>query len=48
MNEPPVKRKSFFGRLRSMSLRTWVAILIAESFVFVLLIVLLVWLVFRG
>ena len=48
MNEPPAKRKSFLDRLRSMPLRTWVFILIVESVVFLILIVLLVWIVFRG
>ena len=48
MNEPPAKPKSFFERVRSMPLKAWVAILVAESVVFVILIVLLVWVVFRG
>lgn len=48
MNEPPGKRQSFFDRLRSLPLRTWVIILVAESVVFTLLIVLLIWVVFRG
>jgi uncharacterized membrane protein len=50
MNEPPAKpeRKSLLDRLRSLPLRTWVVILIAESVVFLVLIVLLVWVVFRG
>lgn len=48
MNEPPAKRKSFFDRLRSLPLKAWVAILVAESVVFIMLIALLVWLVFRG
>lgn len=47
MSEPPAKRKSFFSRLQSLPLRTWVFILIAESIFFILLVVLLVWLVFR-
>ena len=48
MNEPPAKPKSFFERVRSMPLKAWVAILVAESVVFIILIVLLVWVVFRG
>ena len=47
MNEPPAKRQSFFDRLRSMSLRTWVVILVVESVVFLLFLVLLIWVVFR-
>ena len=47
MNEPPAKPKSFFERVRSLPLKAWVAILVAESIVFILLIVLLVWIVFR-
>ena len=47
MNEPPAKPKSFFDRVRSLPLRAWVAILVAESVVFIVLIVLLVWVVFR-
>ena len=47
MNEPPAKRKPFLDRVRSMPLRTLVFILIAESVVFIALVVLLVWLVFR-
>ncbi len=34
MNEPPAKPKSFLDRMRSWSLRTWVVILVVESFVF--------------
>lgn len=48
MSEPPGKSKSILERLRSLPLRTWVVILIAESVVFLILIVLLVWIVFRG
>lgn len=48
MKEPPAKPKSLFDRLRSMPLRTAVIILVAESVVFIVLIVLLVWVVFRG
>lgn len=48
MNEPPAKPKSLFDRLRSLSIRTLVVILVAESVVFLILIVLLVWIVFRG
>ncbi|HWR71347.1 MAG TPA: hypothetical protein VN415_09840 [Dehalococcoidia bacterium] len=48
MNEPPAKPKSFFERVRSLPLKAWVAILVAESVVFIILIVLLVWVVFRG
>lgn len=48
MNEPPAKPKSLFDRLRSLPLKAWVVILIAESVVFILLIMLLVWIVFRG
>lgn len=48
MNEPPAKPKSLFDRLRSLSLRTLVVILVAESVVFLILIALLVWIVFRG
>jgi hypothetical protein len=47
MNEPPAKRKSLLDRVRSLPLKAWVAILVAESIVFILLIVLLVWIVFR-
>ncbi len=48
MNEPPGKPKSLFDRVRSLPLKAWVAILVAESVVFIILIVLLVWVVFRG
>ena len=48
MNEPPAKPKSLFDRLRLLPLKAWVVILIAESVVFILLIMLLVWIVFRG
>ena len=48
MNEPPAKPKSFFDRLRSLPLKAWVAILVAESVVFLGLIGLLVWVIFRG
>ena len=48
MNEPPAKPRSFFERVRSLPLKAWVAILVAESVVFIILIVLLVWVVFRG
>jgi hypothetical protein len=48
MNEPPAKPKSLFDRLRSLSIRTLVVILVAESVVFLILIGLLVWIVFRG
>ena len=48
MNEPPAKPKSLFDRLRSLSIRTLVVILVAESVVFLILIALLVWIVFRG
>ena len=48
MNEPPAKPKSFFERVRSLPLKAWVAILVAESVVFIILIVVLVWVVFRG
>ncbi|MDM7998862.1 MAG: hypothetical protein QUS33_02375 [Dehalococcoidia bacterium] len=48
MSEPPVKPKSVIQRLRSVPLRVWVIILVAESFVFILLVFLLVWIVFRG
>ena len=48
MSEPPAKRKPLLGRLRSLPLRTWVFILIAESVVFIMLVALLVWIVFRG
>ena len=47
MNEPPAKPKSFLDRMRSWSLRTWEVILVAESIVFLLFLVLLIWLVFR-
>lgn len=47
MNEPPAKPKSFLDRMRSWSLRTWVVILVVESFVFLAFLVLLVWIVFR-
>ncbi len=48
MNEPPAKPKSLFDRLRALPLKAWVVILVAESVVFLILIVLLVWIVFRG
>ena len=47
MSEQPAKRQSLFGRMRSWSLKTWAIILVAESAVFVILIALLVWIVFR-
>lgn len=48
MSKPPGKPKSLIERLRSLPLRVWVIILLAESFVFILLVFLLVWIVFRG
>lgn len=42
MNEPPVKRTSLFGRLRSLPLRAWVAFLVVESIVLVVLLVVFV------
>ena len=48
MNEPPAKPKSFFDRVRSLPLKAWVAILVAESVVVLGLIGLLVWVIFRG
>ena len=48
MNEPPAKRRSVLERLRSLPVRMWVLILVAESVVFIILMVLLVWIVFRG
>jgi hypothetical protein len=48
MNERPAKPKSLFDRVRSLPLRAWVVILVAESVVFIVLMVLLVWVVFRG
>ena len=47
MNEPPAKPKSLFDRLRSLPLRAWVVILVAESVAFLVLIVVLVLVVFR-
>jgi hypothetical protein len=47
MNEPPAKPKSLFDRFRSLSLRAWVVILVAESVVFLVLIVVLILVVFR-
>ena len=47
MNEPPAKPKSLFDRLRSLPLKAWVVILVAESVVFLVLIVVLVLVVFR-
>jgi hypothetical protein len=47
MNEPPAKPKSFFDRVRSLPLKAWVAILVAESLIFLVLIVVLVLIVFR-
>ena len=47
MSEPPAKRKSIMDRMRSWSMKTWAIILVAESLVFVILIALLVWIVFR-
>jgi hypothetical protein len=47
MNEPPAKPKSFFDRLRSLPLRAWVVLLVAESVVFLVLMVVLVLVVFR-
>jgi hypothetical protein len=47
MNEPPAKSQSLFDRLRSLPVKAWVVILVAESVVFLILIVVLVLLVFR-
>jgi hypothetical protein len=47
MNEPPAKPKSFFDRVRSLPLKAWVIILVAESLIFLVLIVVLVLIVFR-
>jgi hypothetical protein len=47
MNEPPAKPKSLFDRLRSLPLKAWVVILVAESVVSLILIVVLVLVVFR-
>ena len=47
MNEPPAKSKSLFDRLRSLPLKAWVVFLVAESVVFLVLIVVLVLVVFR-
>jgi len=47
MNEPPANRKSLMGRLQSLPLKAWVVILVAESVVFLVLIVVLVLVVFR-
>jgi hypothetical protein len=47
MNEPPAKPKSLFGRLRSLPVRAWVVILVAESVVFLVLVVVLVLVIFR-
>ena len=47
MSEPPAKPKSLLDQVRSWSLRTWVVILIVESIVFLALMVVMVWVVFR-
>jgi hypothetical protein len=48
MNETPGKTKSFWQRLRSLPLKAWVVILVVESFLFLVLMVILVLIVFRG
>jgi hypothetical protein len=46
MNEPPAKKASLMGRLRSLPLRMWVAFLVIESIILVgLLVVFLVMLI---
>lgn len=47
MSEPPAKPKSLFDRLRSLPLKAWVVVLVAESVVFLILVVVLVLVVFR-
>jgi hypothetical protein len=48
MNETPGKPKSLMGRLRSLPVKAWLVILVAESIVFLVLMVVLVFIVFRG
>ena len=47
MNEPPAKSQSILDRLRSLPLKAWVVILVAESVFFLILVVVLVLIVFR-
>jgi hypothetical protein len=47
MNQPADKPRSLLDRLRSLPLKAWVIILVAESLIFLVLIVALVLVVFR-
>lgn len=47
MNEPPAKGRSLFDQIRSMSIRTWVIVLLVETVVLLALLTVLLWVILK-